>query len=154
MNERAKSPADLLCPSAPPDWKDAVAIGIVGGSAQAPRMTSLAAPLPVTDELLKLAGPVAPTEVFRFAAPCANDGCRHYGRGACQLAAKVVQMLEPAVERLPYCLIRANCRWFAQEGRAACMRCPQVVTDNVYPTVAMHKAADPEIGADNAHFEN
>jgi hypothetical protein len=111
-------------------------------------MKSLAKPLPVTDELLKLAEPVAPTEVFRFAAPCANDGCRHYSRGNCQLAAKVVQMLQPATEQLPYCLIRASCRWFAQEGRAACLRCPQVVTDNVYPIVAMHNAADPDIRAD------
>lgn len=148
MSGRAKRPADLLCPSAPPDWKDAVAIGIVGGSVEAPRVTSLATPVPVTEALLKLAEPVAPTEVFRFAAPCANDGCRHYGHGACRLAAKVVQMLAPATEQLPHCLIRANCRWFAQEGRAACMRCPQVVTDNVYPTVAMHKAADPDVVAD------
>ena len=122
MSGRAISPAGLLCPSAPPDWKDAVAIGIVGGSAQAPRMTSLAAALPVTEALLKLAEPVAPTEVFRFAAPCANGGCRHFGDGACQLAVKAVKMLEPSTERLPYCTIRANCRWFTQEGRAACLR--------------------------------
>jgi hypothetical protein len=148
MSARAKGPTDLLCPSAPPDWQGAVAIGIVGGTAEAPRMTSLATPLPVTETLLKLAEPVEPTEVFRFAAPCAQDGCRHYRHGACQLAAKVVTMLAPATDPLPYCTIRASCRWFQQEGREACRRCPQVVTDNVYPTVAMHKAADPEIAAE------
>lgn len=148
MSERAKRPADLLCPSAPPDWQGAVAIGIVGGSVEAPRVTPLEAAIPVTGELLALAAPAPPTEVFRFAAPCAKDGCRHYGAGACQLAAKVVQMLEPATERLPFCLIRADCRWFAEAGRDACMRCPQVVTDNVYPSVAMHQAADPAIAAE------
>jgi hypothetical protein len=148
MSARAKSPADLLCPSAPPDWKGAVAIGIVGGTAEAPRMMSLATPMPVTATLLKLAEPVEPTEVFRFAAPCMNDGCRHYGHGACKLAAKVVAMLTPTTDPLPYCTIRASCRWFQQEGREACRRCPQVVTDNVFPTVAMRKAADPEIAAE------
>lgn len=154
MSERAKRPVDLLCPSAPPDWKDAVVIGVVVGTAEAPRVTSLTTPLPVTEALLKLAEPVAPTEVFRFAAPCAKEGCRHFGSGACQLAAKAVKMLAPAEERLPFCLIRANCRWFAQEGGAACLRCPQVVTDNVYPTVAMHRAANPAIAADADDFAN
>lgn len=148
MTARAKAPAELLCPSAPPDWDGAVAIGIVGGTVEVPRVSSLAAPLPVTDELLKLAGPVEPTEVFRFAAPCAKDGCRHFGGGACQLAAKVVKLLEPAADRLPYCTIRAGCRWYAQEGGAACLRCPQVVTDNVYPSVKMHRAANPGVAAD------
>lgn len=150
MKGPAKAASELLCPSAPPDWQGAVAIGVVGGSAEAPHMTPLEKAIPVSDALLALAAPVPPTEVFRFAAPCAKEGCRHFGAGACQLAAKVVQMLAPAAERLPFCIIRADCRWFAEAGRDACMRCPQVVTDNVYPTVAMHAAADPGVTAQDA----
>jgi hypothetical protein len=148
MSARAQAPDVLLCPSAPPDWDGAVAIGVVVGTAETPRVASLAEPQRVTEELLKLAAPVAPTEVFRFAAPCANAGCRHFGDGACQLAVKVVKLLEPVGERLPYCTIRADCRWFAQEGAPACLRCPQVVTDNVYPSARMHRAADPDVAAD------
>jgi len=148
MTARAKAPADTLCPSAPPEWSGAVAIGIVGGSAQAPQVTSLARPLPVSEDLLKLAAPVEPTEVFRFAAPCANGACVHFRTGSCQLAAKVVKLLAPTTDSLPYCTIRADCRWYRQEGRAACLRCPQVVTDNVLPNAAMRRAADPAIAAD------
>ena len=28
-------------------------------------------------------------------------------------------------------MIRRTCRWFAQEGRAACLRCPQILTTNI-----------------------
>ena len=150
MSARAERPADLLCPSAPPEWDGAVAIGIVGGTGQAPRVTNLATALPVTPALLQLAAPVEPTEVFRFAAPCANGGCQHYRHGNCQLAAKVVDMLAPVTDRLPYCTIRASCRWFAQEGREACLRCSQVVTDNVLPGAAMRRAADPTIRSESS----
>jgi hypothetical protein len=37
-------------------------------------------------------------------------------------------MLPEVVDSLPACNICRDCRWFRQEGRAACMRCPQIVT--------------------------
>jgi len=37
-------------------------------------------------------------------------------------------MLPEVVDSLPVCTIRPQCRWFRQEGRAACLRCPQIVT--------------------------
>ena len=37
---------------------------------------------------------------------------------------------DPVVRALPRCAIRPTCRWFRQEGPAACFRCPQVVTDS------------------------
>jgi hypothetical protein len=37
-------------------------------------------------------------------------------------------MLPPVVDSLPPCVIRKECRWFAQEGAAACMRCPEITT--------------------------
>jgi hypothetical protein len=145
MTARPEAPADLLCPSAQPDWEQAFAVGVVGGTAEAPRVANFESPLPVTDALLRLAEPVLPTEVFRFAAPCVNDACRHHRQGACHLAKKVVMLLAPVVEHLPPCSIRSHCRWFQQEGREACRRCPQVVTDNVYPSAEMRAAADPEV---------
>jgi len=49
----------------------AVAFGVAGGTAAEPPVSYLKEPLPVTPELLELAEPVEPTEVFHFAAPCA-----------------------------------------------------------------------------------
>ena len=131
-----------LCPSAQPDSTGAVAIGVVGGTAHEPVVRPLEHPVPVTATLLALAEPVRPTEVFRFAAPCLTTRCRHFGDGACHLAAKVVRML-PAGDALPDCEIRPRCRWFTQEGPAACLRCPRVVTDDPNPTPELRTAADP-----------
>jgi hypothetical protein len=132
-----------LCPSAQPDWQGSVAIGVVGGSADDPRVAHFPNTLPVTEGLLVLAKPVTPSEVFRFAAPCLCNGCAHFESEHCRLAARIVQLLPAVTERLPGCSIRPNCRWWKQEGKAACLRCPQVVTDNYNPSERMRDAATP-----------
>jgi len=132
-----------LCPSAQPDWDGAVAIGVVGGTVDEPRITPLERPLPVTDGLLRLAEPVTPSEVFRFAAPCLCEGCGHFEGSTCKLAAKIVHMVPAAGETLPVCEIRPRCRWFRQEGRNACLRCPLVVTADAHPSPEILFAADP-----------
>src|ERR1700753_1460760 len=103
---------EVLCPSAPPDWGNARAIGVVGGTAYQPRVTPLELSVPVTAELLALAQPISPTEVFRFAATCQTEACPHFKGGSCFLAEKVVQLLPRVAERLPFCTIRPSCRWF------------------------------------------
>jgi hypothetical protein len=120
-----------------------VAIGVVGGTVAEPRVGYLAEPLPVTEHLLSLVEPVAPSEVLRFAAPCAGDSCQHFDGQNCLLVSKAVALLPAVVPVLPPCKIRPSCRWWRQEGRAACMRCPQVVTDNHSPSDAMTKVSDP-----------
>lgn len=132
-----------LCPSAPPELDGAVAIGVMGGTAREPRMTPLEEPLPVTDELLRLAEPVEPTEVFRFAAPCACGGCLHFRERRCRLIERIVGELPPVTDELPECAIRPDCRWWRQEGRAACLRCPRVVTRDHAPSRPMVRAALP-----------
>jgi len=136
-----------LCPSAQPDWQGSQVIGVVGGTADTPEVAYLSQPLPVTEELLKLAAPVTPSEVFRFAAPCACSGCGHYAEQEekCRLAEKVVRWAPIVVAKLPPCTIRPDCRWWQQEGRAACLRCPQVVTDNFKASEEMSRAANPAI---------
>jgi hypothetical protein len=104
-------------------------LGMVAGEPAAPEVAYLTALVPVTPELLALSGPVKPTEVFRFAAHCDEHTCRHFDGPHCQLATCIVQML-PAVSRaLPACLIRPTCCWYYQEGKAACFRCPQIITE-------------------------
>ncbi|HST60322.1 MAG TPA: hypothetical protein VLK84_16565 [Longimicrobium sp.] len=145
MSPRAMA-ASPYCPSAQPEMEGVVAFGVVGGSAAEPRVGYLDRRMPVTPELLALTGTVPPAEVFRFGAPCAGTGCRHFDGDACRLASKLVQ-LAPVVggSALPACTLRPDCRWWRQEGKAACMRCPQVVTIHHLPSDEMRYAADPGV---------
>jgi hypothetical protein len=138
------TPRQTLCPSARPDWEGSKVIGVVGGTAETPEVAYLTEAQPVTDELLALARPVAPTEVFRIAAPCACSGCGHFSpeQAKCKLAEKIVRWAPVVVDKLPACTIRPDCKWWQQEGRAACMRCPQVVTDRLQAPEALEKAGD------------
>jgi hypothetical protein len=130
-----------LCPSAQADWPDGVVFGIVGGTVEDPWVEHLAETLPVDDELLVLTEPVTPAEVLRIAAPCLCSGCVHFEANTCQLARRVVESLPAVVETLPRCSIRPKCRWWLQEGPAACNRCPQIVTDNYSASEDMRAAA-------------
>jgi hypothetical protein len=90
-----------------------------------------------------MTAPVPPTQVFRFTAPCQEGACSHFDGHDCRLATRLVQLM-PAVDAgLPACRIRPTCRWFTQEGKAACMRCPQIVTFSVNPTDQLSLAATP-----------
>lgn len=127
----------ILCPSAPGTLADSVLIGVVAGDPGATRVVPMEKPMAVTLDLLKLADPVRPSEVFRFAAACRADGCSQFKDGACQLAVRSVDLLDPVTEELPACSIRRDCRWFQQEGPSICRRCPQIVTDQYTPHAKM-----------------
>lgn len=135
---RAKPP---LCPSARPEMAESVLFGVVGGSVEEPRVDYLAVPQPVTEALLQLAGPVRPTKVFRFAAPCAGSDCEHFDGARCRLATRVAELLPAVTAVLPPCRLRPSCRWWQQEGPAACHRCPQVVTEVEHPTQQLRVVA-------------
>jgi hypothetical protein len=132
-----------LCPSAQPEMAGVIIFGIVVGTISEPRVAYLAEPQPVNDRVLALAGPVKPTEVFRLAAPCAGNGCQHFDGGQCRLAMRTATVLPVVAEKLPPCLIRPHCRWWEQEGKAACVRCPQVVTESYHLPEQFRRAADP-----------
>jgi len=131
----------LLCPSAQPDMEGAWVLGVISGSAEQSQVAYLNRNVPVTAGLLAAAAPLKPTEVFRFAAHCEENKCRHFDGSHCQLATRIVQILPAVTDGLPPCLIRAECRWFQQEGKAACMRCPQVVTESYEPDEDFKRAA-------------
>ncbi|MGH3449345.1 MAG: hypothetical protein ACRDQW_01180 [Haloechinothrix sp.] len=141
--EHADDPKSPLCPSAPPELAGAVIFGVVGGTATEPRVAHLVQPLPVTDEVLALAEPASPRQVFRAAAPCAMSACAHFAQNRCHLVTRVVAALPEAVDGLPVCRIRPDCRWWQQEGKAACLRCPLVVTDMVNPSELYRRVANP-----------
>jgi hypothetical protein len=141
---KTDSPRPVLCPSARPDLPDSVAFGVVGGTVEQPRVAWLEKPVPVTDDLLALTRPVPPAQVLRFAAACQEKACSHFDGTDCRLATRLVRMIAPVVENLPTCHIRPDCRWFRQEGAAACRVCPQIVTHCANPSEAMDLAATPE----------
>jgi len=137
--------APPLCPSAQPDLPDARAFAVVDGEPDAPRrLTWIEKPVPVTPELLALTGDAPPTEVMRFAARCQEKSCSHFDGRDCRLASRIVAMIDPVVSSLPHCAIRADCRWYRQEGAAACARCPQIVTRTVDPSELLVRTATPE----------
>ncbi len=131
-----------FCPSAQPAMEGAFAFGVLGGTVQERRVGYLDERVPVTDELLALSGPVKPTEVFRFAAPCAGTSCGHFDGHDCRLVTKLVQLTPPVTQALPACMLRPDCRWWKQEGKQACMMCPSIRTETFIATPEQKKAAD------------
>jgi hypothetical protein len=120
----------LKCPSAQPGMGDVQVLGVVSRDAAEPRLAYLDEPVAVTPEMLALAAPVAVSQVFRLSARCEEAKCTHFDGTRCQLAVRIAQLLPAVGDSLPSCSIRPECRWFRQEGRAACLRCPQIVTGN------------------------
>jgi len=132
------------CPSAQAGAKGARIYGMLTGAPDARRVGYLTETLPVSEKLVALAGPAKPTELFRIAAPCAMSGCKHFKDNACTLAQRIVEGLAPVVNALPPCQIRPTCRWFRQEGRNACLRCPQIITDKPNATAEEKRIADAD----------
>lgn len=129
----------ILCPSAQADSPNIAVFGVISGTVEAPRVAYLKQPQPVTEELLSQSAPVTPTEIFRLTTPCAAKECVHFDGMNCRFAKQVVEKLPVVVEELPPCSIRRDCRWWQQEGKAACMRCPQIITDNYNPSALIRQ---------------
>ena len=82
-----------LCPSAQPGMDNCRVLGVVqfgeqDASAQsgtAPRIVYLNEPVLATADVLALAAPLKPTEVFRLSATCAEHKCPHFdGAESCR----------------------------------------------------------------------
>ena len=117
-----------LCPSAQPGMEQCRVLGVVQRDGPVPLLQYLNQHVPATADVLAMAAPLKPTEVFRLAATCAEHKCPHFDGADCQLASRIVQILPAVVDTLPPCIIRKECRWYSQEGGAACRRCPEITT--------------------------
>jgi hypothetical protein len=82
----------------------------------------------------------------RWSVLDATDGS---AENRCRLAVRIVEELPEAVEGLPACRIRPACRWWLQEGKGACLRCPLIVTERVNPTEQLRHAVDPSAYTDD-----
>jgi hypothetical protein len=137
----------LKCPSAQPGMGDVRVLGVISRDAEQPRLAYLDEPVSATPDMLELAAPAAVSQVFRLSARCEEAKCAHFDGSRCQLAVRIVKLLPEVVDGLPPCTIRPDCRWFRQEGRAACLRCPQIVTGNLEADdVLKEVAGQPAIG--------
>ena len=144
MSAEPRSRGEIpFCPSSQPGQEGAFAFGVVGGTVGERRVGYLEGRVPVSDELLAMAAPVKPTEVFRFGAPCSGSRCSHFDGHDCRLVTKLVQLMPPVSKALPACQLRPECRWWKQEGKAACYRCPAIVTDSFTASDAQRLAANP-----------
>ncbi|HEV3000200.1 MAG TPA: hypothetical protein VGW75_05615 [Solirubrobacteraceae bacterium] len=125
MPDRA-SPA--LCPSARCE-PGALLVGVVNPDGA----VGYVRPAPEVDEAFveRARARGRPETAFRFAQPCAESGCGYWD-GGCRVASMAVEAFADAdPDHLPRCGIRPACRWFRQEGAAACRACALVVTDVV-----------------------
>ncbi len=133
-----------LCPSAQPGMANCQVLGVLTESDEGTRLSYLNQRLEATADVLAMAAPAKPTQVFRFAATCEENQCTHFDGHDCQLAKRIVQIMPAVVTALPPCIVRANCRWYVQEGGHACLRCPQVSTLNTDPTDVLKMVAGPQ----------
>ncbi len=141
--EKITGEKTTLCPSARPEPGESVVFGVIGGTVAEPRVAYLKQPQPMTEELIAKVSPVTPAEVFRTASNCATNNCQHFDGKDCRLATRIVDQMPIAVAELLPCSIRRDCRWWQQEGKAACMRCPQVITDNYKTSELTIQVATP-----------
>ena len=118
----------LDCPSAPHQHPEARLLGVVLEEEGAPRVSYVEKGVDLPEEFDAEQLGVDPGHALRFAAPCANKGCGQWKEGGCGLGREIIKRLQPVVDVAPACTLRATCRWFAENGTASCLRCPQIVT--------------------------
>lgn len=122
---------DQTCPSGR-CREGANLLGVVGSDGRVGFVTPT---IPVTVLFAERAESVGRTgSRFRFAEPCAERACQHWGDDRCQLIDRFVsnessdEMTMPET-RLPVCGIRASCRWYDQHGSHACSVCPLILRE-------------------------
>src|SRR5262249_16492578 len=152
MQRTAGKAMAVSCPSASVAQDNTVVIGVVVAQGSNPRVAQLPKPVPLESVAHLIPDSVPATEVLLLPAPSPERPCVHFNNGRCALASRIVQRLPVVAERLSPCAVRPSCRWWRQEGAAACRRCPQIVTEpfsTMYPChLSFHKvaASSPERG--------
>jgi len=142
----APSGTPFLCPSTSADNATQV-IGVVQSADDGcARVAYAGGPVPFTSELRLLTQPVDAAEVLRLAGPCVEHRCAHHVDDRCSLGERAVSLLPAVVPRSPRCSIRSHCRWYAEQGMAACLRCPGIVTSTRAGDDRMRASATPPAG--------
>jgi hypothetical protein len=119
-----------MCPSTP----KANATVFLGMITPAGRVAYLTPQLPAEVALAGRPATDGPVESqYRLAGPCVTSSCGFWTGEHCGLGARLVSSYRETVPEpdgtLPHCAIRRTCRWYAEQGPAACGPCSHVVTD-------------------------
>jgi hypothetical protein len=137
--------SESKCPSAQPASPGAEVIGIVHRLDREQVVVAfLRHRVEIEHVLSMLPASVSPTEVFRFGARCAESNCRHFSSDRCTLVSRIVAELPQVTDHLPPCRLRSSCRWWQQEGAAACCRCPQIATESFIANKKMKALSVPQ----------
>ena len=133
----------LSCPSTPEDQPDAVVFGVVGGTVERPMVAYLTSSLPASDGTshANCTGHTSGSVPIR--GDMRQTACQNFQDGRCSVTTRLVAVAKPVVDQLPRCAIRSTCRWWAENGRASCVRCPSVVTVDYAPTPEAVAIAGP-----------
>ncbi|MBS1563248.1 MAG: hypothetical protein JST39_02615 [Bacteroidetes bacterium] len=117
--------SSFLCPSAPL-YPGSKLLGIVKGDNT---VDILEEPLEVDDQFVASANTgKAAGQKFRFVNKCLKSGCEQWTGDTCGVIKRVIDAIDEKLlqDELPACSIRSSCRWFDQEGAAACKACTMV----------------------------
>ena len=126
-----------LCPSAPA----APGASMIAVVEQDGGVTNLLTPMIIDEEFVRSASAFGPLgKRFRFASPCQEGRCANWSGRECGLIGRLEESARSnfpgnTAPALPPCAIRAECRWWLQRGRDACLVCSIVVTDQRSPVV-------------------
>ena len=129
------------CPSAQPEMSNARVLGIIETGSTNRQLSYVNEPLSVSSGLIKAYKLHNLSDKVRFSATCEESKCTHFDGDKCMLASRIVDKLPMVSKSLPPCLIRKTCRWFSQEGKSACFRCPQIQTYVESPDDAVKQIA-------------
>jgi hypothetical protein len=116
----------LTCPSSDSAHGNLL-IGIVRADGS---VAPIHPPLGIDDDFVRKAGEASqlpPEARFRLAGPCLTTSCRQWTGTRCAVGDAVADASPSRPERLPACAIRSTCRWWSQNGPAACRSCALVV---------------------------
>jgi hypothetical protein len=135
----------VSCPSGQPAQGDSLVIGVVVAQGGRSQVSLLPKSVPLRSVARLIPDTIPATEVLRLAAPCAERNCAHFSDDRCTLASRIVARLPPVIDRLSPCALRPSCRWWHQEGPAACHRCPQliIITEPFWSSDLMREVATP-----------
>jgi hypothetical protein len=95
-------------------------------------VAALRNPIPIDKAFVDKASEVrrAAEMRFRFAGPCVTTACQHWTGARCEVSDAVTRTVTATSEQ-PFeptpCAIRSSCRWWSQNGAAACRACSFVV---------------------------
>ncbi|GGM21537.1 hypothetical protein GCM10011608_02740 [Micromonospora sonchi] len=123
-------PPERMCPST----TAANATVFLGMITPAGRVAYVTPPMPAEVALATADAASGPVESrYRLAGPCVTSRCGFWTGDHCGLGERLVASYaettgEPKTN-LPHCAIRRSCRWYAEQGPAACTPCSHVTTD-------------------------